>query len=80
MSFMLKRVWVTPAHSGELHTLSLESARPDADSTRLRINEDTFPHAPTPLHPMRHVAVLSCLDLEDLVAISTAIQEYLFSK
>lgn len=76
MSFLVKKSWVTAADAG-LACLSIESARPELESSRVQFHESLFPSKPTPQYPLRHTVVLSCLDIDDLQAIADAIHRYI---
>lgn len=71
----IKKVWLTEIEP--FTSLSLESADPLEEHTRLHFREALYPADPTPENPLRHVLVISCLTDEDLAMLYNGIGEYL---
>ena len=74
----IKNVWVTPwSDRGELVSLTLESANPEVEHTRLTTQELLAPQKPTARCPLRHTLVLRLLSADDLRKIRDTIDRYL---
>lgn len=72
----LKKAWLTPWDGG-MAMLSLASARPEQEYTKLNINERSFPDRVT--GEPRHTVTVGLLDEEDLEKLYVTLQDYLFS-
>ena len=70
---MLKKVWITK-NCERLYSITLESSDPE-----LPINAACmkFPNLPTPQHPLRHTTNIGLLNIDDLLDIRNAIDEFL---
>jgi hypothetical protein len=73
----LKQAWVTPllcSHQ-DLFSISLESEHVTEEFRRIHQVENVFPAEPTPEPPLRHVMVISVLDLKDIVTLRDALNK-----
>lgn len=72
----IKKAWITE-HDAGLVALSIESANPEADYTRITAVGMLFPAEPSSEHPLRHTVAIALLDEDDLRMIRDVINEYL---
>jgi hypothetical protein len=72
----LKKCWITQDSRTSV-SLSLESAHPIEEHSRIQTREMVFPDKPSDEHPLRHTIVLSTFDNDDLHEIAETIYHYL---
>lgn len=74
----IKKVWLTEI-SSDLFTISIETAEPDPNVTKVVARTLRFPAQPDPEHPLRETTSIGLFHAEDLLMISDALAEYLFN-